>query len=153
MTILEHIQQANDAVGIGIKQFRFARMDEFNAFQGSFTSGDYPCHVMEPFTTVGTWLNGRARLTVPINGWMLKKLNQDTVNWRSAEIESQHLEPMRALAKAFIKALLSSDDAEDVVDPEVDEVQFTIKPEYMLLSSQLFGVSYTVQLPVRERIC
>lgn len=153
MTILEHVEQANDAVGSGIKRFHFANISEFNAFMTSFTSGDFPCHVMEPFTVTGRWLNGRTRDTVPLNGWILKVISQDTVNWRSSQVESLHLEPMRALARAFIKALLSSDDAQDVVDPEVDEVPYTIKPEYAFLSSNLFGVSYTVQLPVRQGIC
>lgn len=151
MTILEHIEQANDAAQI--RSFRFARIDEFNAFMQSFTFNDYPCNVLEPFTTSGVWLNGRTKTTVPMRGWVLKRINQDTTNFRTASVESEHLAPMRDLAKAFIKNLLSSTDAEDVVDPEVEEVSFTIRPEYAFLADHLFGVSYTINLPVREGIC
>jgi len=153
MTILEAIQQANTAVGIGIKQFQFADLTEFNAFNKSFETGLYPCHVMEPFTTSGVWLNGRVKLTVPLRGWILKPIPKDSTNFRKIELESLYLEPMRALAKSFIKNLLSSDEADDVIDPEVDDVPFTIRPEYAFLADHLFGVSYTIQLPVREGIC
>jgi len=153
MTILEQIQQANDAIGIGVKQFRFADISEFNQFNLSFVFEDYPCHVVQPFTTSGVWLNGRTKTTVPINGWFLRRIATDTVNFRAAEIESNYMQPMRELAKAFIKNILSSSEADDLVDPEVDEVGFTIRPEYAFLKDHLFGVSYTIHLPVREGIC
>lgn len=153
LTILEHIQLANDAVGIPIKQFRFADLREFNAFNKSFTFENYPCHVMEPFSTGGLWLNGRTKTTVPLRGWILKRIPQDTVNFRTMDVEELHIKPMRDIAKAFIKNILSSDHAEDIVDPEVDAVQWSIKPEYGLIAEHLFGVSYTINLPVRESIC
>lgn len=151
MTILELIEQANTTADI--RQFRFARIDEVNAFMDSFTFNSYPCHVVEPFTTSVTWLNGRTKTAVQINGWVLKRIPQDTVNFKTKEVEELHLSPMREKCKAFVKALLHSDDAEDMIDPEVDQITASIKPEYGFLSAHLFGVSYQLTLPVRENIC
>jgi len=151
MTILQAIENANTTAGI--RNFRFANIAEFNSFMDSFKFEDYPMHVVEPFTTPGIWLNGRMKATIPLRGWILKRIPQDTVNYRSKQIEELHLAPMRAYAKAFIKAILSSEEADDIIDPEVEEVSFTIKPEYAFLPVQSFGVSYTLNLPIKESIC
>ncbi len=150
MTILQAIQRANDLADI--RNFNFANIAEFNSFMDTFTHLDYPAHVLEPFTTTQVWLNGRIKTTVSLNGWMLKRIDTDTTNFRSAKIEESHLQPMRETAMAFIKQLLHDEDT-FVVDPEVDEITVTIKPEYALLPARVFGVSYNLTLPVVEGIC
>ncbi len=151
MKILELIQEANTRADI--RTFSFANIAEFNSFMKSFTELDYPANVVEPFQTNLTWLNGRTKTVVNINGWVLKRIDTNTFNFRTAQVEELHLEPMRAKAKLFLKYLMSSESAEDIIDPEVDGITSTIKPEYAFLPSRLFGVSYTIQLPVIEKIC
>lgn len=150
MTILEAIELGNSQAGV--KSFAFANISEFNEFMHSFESLDYPCHVVQPLTTSVAFLSGRTKTSVTVNGWFLKRINQDTTNFRSAKIESDHMEPMRALCKRFIKYLLQSSDI-DIIDPEVDSIVCTIRPEYAFLPARLFGVSYTLTLPVVESIC
>lgn len=150
MTILQAIQRANNLADI--RNFSFANLAEFNSFMDTFTHLDYPCHVVEPFTTSQIWLNGRVKTTVAINGWMVKRIDTDTTNFRSAKIEEEHLQPMREKCMAFIKELLHDDDTV-LVDPEVNEISVTIKPEYALLPARVFGVSYSLVLPVVEGIC
>lgn len=150
MTILQAIQRANNLADI--RNFNFANLAEFNSFMDTFNHLDYPCHVLEPFTTVQTWKNGRVNTMVTLNGWVVKRIDTDTTNFRSAKIEEDHLQPMREKCMAFIKELLHDEDTV-MVDPEVDEIQVTIKPEYALLPARVFGVSYTLTLPVVEGIC
>jgi len=150
MTILQAIERANSLANI--PNFSFANLAEFNSFMDTFNHIDYPCHVLEPFTTTQVWLNGRVKTTVTLNGWMLKRIDSDTTNFRSAKIEETHLQPMREKAMAFIKQLLHDEDTV-MVDPEVDTITVTIRPEYALLPARVFGVSYTLTLPVVEGIC
>lgn len=150
MTILQAIEQANTTADV--RNFAFANIAEFNAFIDSFNHLDYPVHVLQPFTTTQIWLSGRVKNTVTLNGWFLKRIDSDTTNFRAKKIEEDHLQPMRAKCMAFIKALLHTND-NTVIDPEVNEVLVTIRPEYALLATRAFGVSYTLTLPVIEGVC
>lgn len=150
MTILEAIQTANAKAGV--TNFNFADISEFNAYMDSFNHLDYPAHVVSPFSTSVNWLNGRTKTTVTIQGWFLKRLSSDTTNFRSIKVEEIYLQPMREKCKLFLKHLMQDDDV-FVVDPEVDSIICNIKPEYALLPARVFGVSYTLTLPVVESIC
>lgn len=147
MTILEAIEQANETVGI--RSFRFANLSEFNKFLESFEFEDYPCHVVVPFETRQEWYNNRIYNVAVIQGWVLKRIDEDTTNFKAAEIEALHIAPMRAKAKNLIREMVES----DVTNPEVERVTSSIKPEYGQLTASLFGVSYTLNWPIAEGIC
>lgn len=147
MTILEAIEDANEAAEI--RSFRFANFDEYNKFLESFTFEDYPCNVIVPVETRQEWLNNRVHNVAVIQGWMLRRIDTDTNVIKTREAEVQFVQPMRQLAMKFIRRLLDS----DIIDPEVERVTSNIKPEYGQLSARLFGVSYTLNLPIAESVC
>lgn len=147
MTIAETIEQAsNDA---NIRTFAYANLKEFNAFADSFKFNDYPANVVVPFENPGTWLNGRRKSVLNIQGWVVTRLSESPENYRTAKVEAIYLQPMRALAIKFMRKLVES----DLVDPEISEINDNIVPEYMWLDSGLFGVSYSIRLPISESIC
>lgn len=151
MTILEAIQEANTAAGVASGSLAFASLQEFNSFMDSFEFSDYPVNVVVPVPLAGriTMTAYRIKDVATISGWMLTRIAQDTNNFRSVAIEPTYIAPMRTLAKKFIVALCNT----DIIDTEVEEVSYTITPEYQFLSAHLFGVSYSVSLPVLARVC
>jgi len=146
-TVLEAIQEANTAAGI--TTLSYANSQEFKAFMDKFAFTDYPVNLVMPFTIAGTFLNGRNKDVVTITGYVWKRVPEDGNDWRSLPVETAYIDPMRVLAKKFIRALLNT----DIVDPEVESVGYTASPEYAETSSQLFGVRYTVQLPTNLNVC
>lgn len=56
---------------------------------------------------------------------------------------------MRELAEKFLVSVINS----DLTDSEVEDVSYSITPEYMFLAAHLFGVSYTINWPVSGTIC
>lgn len=150
MTILEAIKDASIAAGIEPGALAFAQLQEFNSFLDSFKFKDYPVNVVLPVELNGTVkVPMRCKETLLIRGWMLTRIRKDTSNYRSVDIEPTYINPMRTMARKFLGALLDT----DIVDPETSDVPYSIKSEYMFLSAHLFGVSYSINLPVYTRIC
>lgn len=147
MTILDALTEANTAAGI--KTFSFANLQEFNSFIDSFKALDYPINVIVPIPLNGNILPSRTKDNLSIQGWMITRINEDTNNYRSAKIEDDYIHPMRKLAKKFLVKLSET----DIVDPEVDNIAYSIRPEYMFLATHVFGVSYTCTLPINSKIC
>lgn len=148
ITFLQALTEANDEIK-EIRTLSFANIKEFNSFVESFSFDDYPVNVIVPFTNNGSWVGGLRKGMIPLQGWMLTKIDADTEDFRSVQIEHAYLEPMRSLAMRFLSALLET----DVIDPEVNSVSDSIKPEYAFLAQRLFGVSYTMNVPVYEHVC
>lgn len=147
MTILQALQQANNEADI--PTLAFANIQEFNAFMDSFNYDDYPVNIVVPFTSNGTTLNGRRKAIIPLQGWVLRRIPEEPLDVRSVAAEHDYIAPMRAKAVKFIAKLLET----DVIDPEVEGVTDTIRSEYAFLANHLFGVSYTVNVPVVESVC
>lgn len=147
MSILEAIQEAN--ADIAVRGLTFANLQEWNSFADSFTFEEYPRNIVVPFTVNSIYLDNRIKDTAIIQGWMITRIDEDTNDWRSVLLEPKYMDPMRQLAKKFIRRLLDT----DIIDPEVQNVSARFVPEYMWLSKHLFGVSYTVNLPLVSRIC
>lgn len=148
MSILEAIQDANP-VAQGMKGLSFANLKEFNAFKDSFNFNEYPRNVVVPFTLNGVIKDNRKKKIIPLEGWVLVRIDQDTNDFRTVDIEPFFIQPMRALAEKFIVNLLNT----DITDPEQTDVTYSIKPEYQFLDAHLFGVSYRVNWPVSGKIC
>jgi hypothetical protein len=147
VTILEAIQEANTATKN--KGLSFANLQEFNAFHDSFTHLEYPRNVVVPFAFNGTFLSNRSADIIVLQGWMLTRLKQDTNDWRSVDLEIDYIAPMRAMARKFLINVVNS----DLTNPEVTNVTYSIRPEYMFLSSHLFGVSYQMNWPINSKFC
>ena len=150
MTILEAIQAAN-TTAIGAYSLSFANLREFQSFMDSFEFDDYPRNIVLPFDSNGTTNeNGIRKATIPLQGWVLTRISEDTNDWRSLAMETAYLEPMRDLAIQFLKALYQTEVIDHMRSQTITDV---IRPEYMFLNAHLFGVNYTVQLPVIQNVC
>lgn len=147
MSILEELQEANKAAKV--KDLSFANLQEFNSFMDSFTFLEYPRNIVVPFSLNGTFVANRVKDVIPLQGWMITRIKEDTNDWRSVKLEPDYIAPMRSLARKFLIHLLNS----DITDPEVANVSYSITPEYMFLSSHLFGVSYRMNWPVAGKLC
>ena len=102
MTILEAIQAAN-TTAIGAYSLSFANLREFQSFMDSFEFDDYPRNIVLPFDSNGTTNeNGIRKATIPLQGWVLTRISEDTNDWRSLAMETAYLEPMRDLAIQFL---------------------------------------------------
>lgn len=148
-TILQAIQQATEDAGI--RALSFASLQEFNAFMDSFRFEDWPRNVVAPPSINGAFrgTNGiRASETLILEGFILRRISEDTNDWRSVKIEPDYIEPMRVLARKFIRRMLDS----EIVDPE-GEASYSIVPEYMFLNQHLFGVGYRAQIPIMKNVC
>lgn len=147
MTIKEALQAANDVTTA--KVFAFADIREFNSFQNSFEDLEYPINVVIPVQVSGNVVGNRYKETALIQGWFLTRIHDHTNDYRSAEIEDVYINPMRENARKFLQELRR----QDIYDSEVEEVSHTIIPEYMFLANHLFGVSYTINLPITGKVC
>lgn len=148
ITILEAITLAN--TDAGIPNLSFANLQEFNAFHvDSFNYEDWPRNVVVPFDINGNFDGIRAVETLVLRGWVLRRIPEDTNDWRSVQVEPLYIEPMRVLARKFIRRVLDS----EIIDAEREQATYTLRAEYMFLSSHLFGVSYQAQIPIMKNVC
>lgn len=147
MSIIETLEDASNTAGF--KGLSFANLQEFNAFHDSFNFLDYPRNVIVPYNTNGTVKNNRKKKVILLQGWALLRIKDDTNDWRSIKLEKDYIQPMRVLAEKFIIQVINS----DATDPEVEDIAYTIKPEYMFLNSHLFGVSFTLNWPTKGNLC
>ena len=148
-TILETVEDAN--VTAGIRTLSFANLREFQSFMESFTFQEWPINILVPFTVNGTtnMSTGIRKASVSLQGWVLTRVKIDPNDYRTRAMEATYLNPMRTLAKKFIKAMINS----DIVDRDVDTISDTITPEYKFLNGLTFGVSYVLNLPIRDNVC
>ena len=146
-TVLQAIQEANTSAGI--TTLSYANSQEFKAFMDKFAFTDYPVNLVLPFTESGVFINRGNKDVVTITGYVWKRVPEDGNDWRTMAVETSYINPMRILAKKFIRALLNT----DIVDAEVESVSYTTTPEYAETSGHLFGVRYTVQLPTNINVC
>lgn len=148
-TILQALEQANEAAGI--RSFSFADIREFNSFNDSFKFEEYPVNVVIPFSISGNLNQDQiaVKQLVAVTGWILTRISEDTNDVRKKELEAKYMEPMRHLAKLFMRSLASS----SIVDSEVQQLAYTIRPEYYFLKDHLFGCAYTINLPLQSRVC
>ncbi len=146
-TIIETLEEATD--NAGFKGLSFANLQEFNAFHDSFNFLDYPRNIILPYNTNGQIVNNRKKKVIQLQGWALTRIKEYTNDWRSIKLEEKYIHPLRVMTEKFIVAIVNS----DLTDPEVTNVAYTIRPEYMLLNSHLFGVSYTLNWPIKGNLC
>lgn len=153
MTIFEAIECANKSVN-GIRNFRFAQITEFNSYVDSFKFEDWPIHILVPFiiTGVPSQPGGRIVKTVQVDGFFMKRIPEDTNNWRSPKIEQEHIQPMRKLCEDYLIALIRTDDVQ-MINREAQLQPWTIRPEFMFTAQHALGVSYSVLIPIVDAAC
>ncbi len=146
---LEAITEANNTAGI--RTLAFANIQEFQAFQDSFRFEEWPVNVVLPFSVNGT-LNmqtGIIKSVIPLQGWVLTRITSEPNLYRSVKIEEKYMEPMRVLAKKFLRALSGT----QIIDPEVQSFTYTLRPEYMFLNNLVFGVAYSANIGIQDNVC
>lgn len=149
MSLLEALQEANNAVD-GIKGLSFINLEhEHSILVESFEYLDWPRNIVAPPSVRGTLKNNRSKEIIPISGFMVTRINQDTNDYRSVQIEPEFIAPMRNAARKFIISLANS----DLTDPEVEDITFTIDSQYRWLANHLFGVVYSMRWPIRKGLC
>lgn len=148
ITLLEALQEANSATP-GIKGLSFANIQEFASFQDSFNFQDWPRNIIVPPNLSGTITDYRVNEVINIQGWMVTRINQDTNDYRSVKIEPDFIAPMRAAARKFILKLVDS----ELTNSEAKTINYRIGSEYQWLHSHLFGVFYSLDWPVRAKLC
>lgn len=149
ITIIEAATLANTQAGI--RTMSFANLQEFQAFMDSFNFVEYPINVIVPFTVNGTtnMNTGMRKAVVPLQGWVLTRVEEEQEDYRTKAMEIKYLNPMRILAKKFLKNLYNT----EIIDPETTSITDSIRPEYMFLNAKTFGVSYNANVPVRDNVC
>ena len=115
----------------------------------SFTFSDWPRNIVVPPVINGVFRGIKGAETLVLRGWVLRRIPQDTNDWRSVKLEPDYIDPMRVLARKFIRRMLDS----EIVDTDREEASYTITPEYMFLNQHLFGVSYQAQIPIMKNAC
>lgn len=148
MTLLQAVQEANELAFALPDRLAFANLTEFNSFVDSFTFPEYPINLVIPFTVNSEFIPPFTKDTAIIRGYMLTRIEQDTNDWRSPEIETLYIQPMRDLVKQFVKNLLLT----EVIDNSRNAT-LSMSPEYMFLHPHLFGVMYSINLPVIQKVC
>lgn len=149
MSLLDALQEANNTVG-GIKGLSFISLEhDVSILVDSFEFMDWPRNIVAPPIITGTLKNNRAKEFVTITGFMVTRINQDTTDYRTVQIEPDFIAPMRAAARKFIIALLNT----DLTDSEVEDVSYNITSQYRWLTNHLFGVTYSLRWPVRSGLC
>jgi|SRR6478609_153886 hypothetical protein len=132
-----------------VKNLKYARIENFNAFKNSFVTQDYPVNVVVPIPESGTNTGNQLKTVLQIQGWILTLIPDDVAASMDDEKAEEYIGPLRIQARKFLNGL----GYIKIVDPEVRNIVHTIKPEYAFLDMLLFGVSYTINLPVKFPPC
>lgn len=149
MILLEAIQQANTAAEI--ETLAFANIQEFQSFLDKYDYSNYPINIVLPYTSNGTTNGiGIRKSIVNLQGYVVTRIAQDTNDWRSLDLETEYIHPMRVLAMGFIQALLDTSIIDHDRSSSVSDV---ITPQYQFLNAHTFGVGYTINLPIIENAC
>lgn len=149
-SLIETLEQCS--IDAGIRSFVYADFETENEFQAvidKFKFEEYPLLLIPPFQSNGTWENGRRKGNLQIRGWVVKRLTESTVNYRSRNLEVTTIQPMKTLAMKFIKKLLIS----DIIDPMQPTTADTIRGSYQFTNKHLFGAYFTVNVGIVESVC
>lgn len=150
MSLIQTIDKAS--VDAGIRSFVYADFEteqEFQAIIDKFKAEEFPLLLIPPFQSNGTWTNSRRKGVLQLRGWVVTRIKQDTNNYRSRELEINTIEPMKKLAKKFIKNMIAS----DIYDPTGTAVTDTIRGSYQFTNKHLFGAYFTANIPIIESVC
>lgn len=150
-SLIETLEQAS--IDAGIRSFVYADFESENEFQAvidKFKFEEYPMLLIPPFQSNGSWTNGRRKAVLPLRGWVVKRISENTVNYRSKTLEVSTIQPMKTLAMKFIKRFSET----DLIDAmRANEITDTIRGSYQFTNKHLFGAFFTANFPVIETVC
>lgn len=148
MTILEALQEVQRDLP-GLNTLIFADLNEANAtYVDKLLKSEYPVLLVLPFAprdTVGK--SSKLKTTVDLDLFFLTKSGGKTIDYKSVEIETECIAPMRLLARKFIHNL----NHHEIIDPETGVIStYDLIPAYSSMDADLFGVEVRVNVPVME---
>jgi len=146
MNLLETLKEC--AKKANCRSVVYANMEteqEFQAIIEKFRAEEYPVMLIEQLTSNGTYspTTGMRDAVVPLTGYVLTHVKQDTLNYRMDNIEPDIIEPMKKICKSFTKRLLVS----GIVNP-AGSLTDTITAAYQVTNKHLFGAKFSISLPV-----
>jgi hypothetical protein len=149
MTILEAIEEANTAAGI--TGCDYANLKEFQSYVDKSGFNEYPINIVLPVPISGSYSTEtfNAKSVVVITGFILRRIAEDTNDWRSVSIETTYMEGIRDFFMTYLAKIADT----EIVDKEVQTIRYSNNPEYAFLNNHLFGIRYTINLPVVQNVC
>lgn len=148
MSLISAMITANEAAFESPDCFHYTNLQEFNSYVDGMEATDYPVNIVLPYKITSTYRPPFSFDTAIIRGYVVRRIEEDTNDWRTIDVEFKYISEMRELARQFIKEML----LQDLVDNKRDAAS-TMDPEYMFLHPHLFGVLYTLNLPVMQKLC
>ncbi len=146
MTLLDTlIDCAKKANCRSVVYANMATEQEFQAIIEKFKFEEYPLMLIEQITSNGTYsaTTGMREAVVPLTGYVLTRLKEDTLNYRMHKLESEVIHPMKNIAKAFTRRVVVS----GIINPS-GTVSDTITAAYQVTNKHLFGARFSISLPV-----
>jgi len=151
MTVLESFEKASKDAGI--RTVLFCDMyteQEFSNLVKSMKPEQCPINILDSrsLQSNGTWETGRRKAIIPLEGWVVTRIKENTKTTRSRELETTYIEPMKKLTKLFLKNVLKM----EVYDAS-REMTDTIRGAYQVSNEHFFGTKYTASVPVVDGYC
>jgi hypothetical protein len=149
MSILEALQEVNASLSRSVTLI-YADLNEANFDVDKLTNTELPVVVILPIVPVDNrGKSGVLKTTFELQAFFLNKSEKITTDYKSIEIETEVIAPMRRLAREFIFKLTEH----SIIDPETAGIaQATHQPIYSSMDANLFGVYVRCDVPVMEGI-
>lgn len=147
MTIIQALQEVNNSMSRALTLI-YADLNEANLEADKLVNSELPVNIILPFTVTdvpGT--SGILKSTFELNAFFLNKSANITTDFKSIEVETEVIAPMRTIAREFIFRL----NEHSIVDPETKGMtQIVYQPVYSSMDANLFGVWAKATVPVIE---
>lgn len=150
MTILEAIEEVAGTI-LPVPEFFYADLNEANIDADALANSAFPLMIVLPIVvTDNPGRSGVLKSSVPLQFFMLNvKADQATVQYNSAQVETEIIAPMRALARQFMYKL----NRHAIVDPETaGATNIRYESTYSALDRNVHGVYVTATVPFLEGI-
>ena len=148
MTLLEAITEVKDSM-TDIKSFHYADQFEINMLTDKFLESKYPFMLVLPFDVADVpRKSGALHGTVNLDIYFLTKVEAQTQDYVTSDVETEVMTTLRLLARRFAHKL----NEHDIIDPEGEGItQRTYTPQYGLYDAHTFGIQLTMAVPIAER--
>lgn len=149
MTIIEALQEVNASMSRTLTLI-YADLDEANVDVDKLVNSELPVNIILPITPVDTpSTSGILKTTFELNAFFLNKSEVITTDYKSIQVETDVIAPMRALAREFMFRL----NEHEITDPETKGISsITYQPVYSSMDANLFGVWARATVPVMEGV-
>lgn len=111
----------------------------------SYRAEEFPLMIIEQITNNGTYSSttGMRDAVIPLTGFVVTRLKEDTVQYRMQKIEAGIVRPMGKIFKDFTRKIIAS----GIINP-AGTVTDSFTGAYQVTNQHLFGVSFTISLPI-----